>query len=143
MNGHAASKTAPTWTEFSSWVGNEDWVAAITLLEVDPHATVRRDAARWLSFSAGDGRMVDGVFVPNPWLDWDEWVADVEGRGRGWSSTEWRLFDVVAGLTTGQPFNIVGVLDRLGSWRVPAWQILMTWGLGGSADQIRAAAGHG
>ncbi len=49
-------------------------------------------------------------------LDWEGWVADVDERGRDWSSTEWRLYDLVTGLTTGRPFNIVGVLDRMGSW---------------------------
>lgn len=66
-----------------------------------------------------------------PELNWRAWVADVDLRGRGWSSTEWRLFAVVAALTTGRPLTIVGVLDRRGSWEADVWRVLTEWGTGG------------
>jgi hypothetical protein len=139
MNGHKV-QARPTWEEYRTCVRNEELVAAMTLLEVDPYATVRNDAARWLSWSQrGDGRMVAGVLMPNPQLDWEAWVTDVESLGRGWSSSQWRMYDVVAGLTANRPFNIVGVLDRLNEWGTPAWCILAAWGSGANADQIRGA----
>lgn len=38
----------PTWAYFLERVTSEKWLAAITLLGVDPQGVVRRDVARWL-----------------------------------------------------------------------------------------------
>lgn len=138
---HDAVETRPTWQEYRDHVGNEERAAAIAVLEIDPYKVVLADAARWLCHSPfGDGRYVEGNFRPDPYLDWDAWVADVDGAGRGWSSTQWRLYEVAAGLATGREFNIVGVLDRLNEWTRAVLLVLIAWSTGGSAEKIRAAA---
>jgi hypothetical protein len=66
-----------------------------------------------------------------------ERVANVEARGRGWSSTEWRMFEVVAGLTADRPFNIVGVLLApfvMGASAIPVVGSLAGLGVGASHD---------
>lgn len=128
--------TVPTWEQYRAAIRNEEWLAAMRLLEVEVFPTVRRDAEQWLAFPEVDGeRDADGVWRPAPELDWEGWVADVDQRGRGWSSTEWRLFELVAGLTTGRPFNIVGVLDQMHSWEAAVWGVLVDWGTGGGAGR--------
>lgn len=135
------SRDKPTWELYCAETGNEELTAAVAVLGCDPFKKVMRDAGRWLYFSkSGGGRMVDGVFCPDPLLDWQAWVDDVDKVGRGWSSNEWRLYDVAAGLATGRPFNIVGTLDRLDEWWSPVMKILNTWSAGGNAAQIRASA---
>jgi hypothetical protein len=132
--------TRPTWEQYSAHASNEECAAAIAALECDPFRVVLTDAARWLRYSPfRDGVYVDGTFCPDPYLDWDAWVSDVDQRGRGWSSTQWRLYAIAAGLATGREFNIVGVLDRLNEWTLPVLQVLVTWSTGGSAEKIRAA----
>ena len=124
-----------TWETLLSCVGSEEWLTAIALLNVDPHGVVRRNAEQWLRHaSSGHRELESDVWIYDTTLDWEGWVADVEERGRGWSSTEWRLYDLVAGLTTGRPFNIVGTLDRMGSWEAEVWRILTEWGTGGDND---------
>ena len=126
------------WDEFWQDVSSEEWLAAKALLELEPHLAVRRDAERWLRRSDGDGEYdPDGDWRWNVELPWEKWVADVDGTGRGWSSTEWRLYDVVAGLTTGRPFNIVGVLDRMGSWETGVWRTSLTGARGEQQDGRR------
>lgn len=118
-----------TWEKYFSGVRNERWLVAKALLELDAHRTVQRDAARWVADSRQEGHLADsGDWIWELELDWDGWVADVDGRGRGWSGSEYRLFEVVAGLVAGRPFDMVGVLDGLGSWKVDAWRILAEWG---------------
>ena len=142
MNGHQM-ETMPTWAEYRTWVRNEELSAAVALLGVDPYGVVQKDAVRWLCWRPFDELWdTEETYKPEPVMDWKAWVADVDRIGRGWSSTQWRLYDLVAGLATGREFNIVGVLDRLNEWAVPAWRVLMTWAGGASADQIRAAAPH-
>jgi hypothetical protein len=121
----------PTWEDYFARVGNEELLTAKALLTIDPHVdAVRRDAERWLRYSDTYYYRDEqsGTMRYDPVLDWDDWVNDVDTRGRGWSSGEWRMYDLVAGLTTGRPFNIVGVLDRMGSWKADVWRILTQWG---------------
>jgi hypothetical protein len=123
----------PTWQEYLDWlhrIGDPTLQAAVALLGVDPSGVVRLDAEHWLHYQAS-GRDAAGGWVPDPGMDWQAWVVEVCRRGRGWSSTEWRLFDVVAGLATNRPFSLVGVLDRMGSWEAEVWRVLIEWGTGG------------
>jgi hypothetical protein len=116
------------WREYFVGVRNERLIAARALLELDPHRTVQRDAARWITDPGRDGHLTDsGEWIWDLDLDWEGWVADVDMSGRSWSGSEFGLFEIVAGLAVGRPFNVVGVLDRLGSWKLDAWQILTQW----------------
>lgn len=123
----------PSWESFFATVGNQEWLTAKALLELNLFGAVRRDAERWLRHSKYDGHLDDsGTWQWAAELDWEAWVENVEEHGRGWCGSEWRLFEVVAGLTTGRPFNIVGVLDRMGESGAGVWRILAEWGTGGS-----------
>lgn len=118
-----------SWEKYFASVRNERWLVAKALLKLDAHRTVQRDAARWITNSQREGHLADsGDWIWDLELDWDAWVADVDDRGRGWSGSEYRLFEVVAGLVAGRPFDMVEVLDGLGSWRADAWRILAEWG---------------
>lgn len=120
---------ASNWEKYFSDVQNERWLVAKALLELDAHRTVQRDAARWITNSQREGHLTGSSdWIWDLELDWEAWVLDVDDCGRGWSGSEYRLFEVVAGLVVGRPFDMVGVLDRLGSWRVDAWRILAQWG---------------
>ncbi|MFC7723614.1 hypothetical protein ACFQW6_00755 [Nocardioides sp. GCM10028917] len=124
-----ANAASPSWERFFSRVHNKAWLAAKALLELDPNERVLRDAARWITEPRRDGHLADsGDWVWDLELDWDAWIADVDENGRAWSSSEHRLFEVAAALAVGRPFNIVGVLDRLGPWKFEAWRILTEWG---------------
>ncbi|GGN07688.1 hypothetical protein GCM10009721_39210 [Terrabacter tumescens] len=131
----------PSWDRYRQWVSNEQLVAATAVLDVDPAGVVRQDATAWLTFST-ESRQRDehGNWHWDPVLDWEAWVSDVETQGRGWSSNQWRLYDVAAGLAADRPFNIVGVLDRLSEWRGQVWRVLVLWGTGADAALIRQAA---
>ncbi|GAB3765698.1 hypothetical protein [Microlunatus parietis] len=107
-----------TWNDFWKTVGSEEWLAAKALLELS--RAVGNDAARWL---LDDVEHEDGP--------WQAWVDDVDANGRGWSSTEWRLFGIVASLTTGRPLDL-STLAYLGSWETAAWAVLVDWGTGGN-----------
>ncbi len=128
----------PTLTELRRDVGSESWLAALALLDLSP--AVANDAARFTSWARDDGRFTytgegeDRVstFHPSPDMDWLEWVADVEARGRGWSSTERRLYQVVASLTAAQPLQLEGVLDDMGSWQREVLDALVQWASGGN-----------
>jgi hypothetical protein len=65
-------------------------------------------------------------------MDWLEWVADVQTRGRGWSSTENWLYQIVAALTGDQPLQLAGVLDNMGSWEHEVLDVLVQWATGGN-----------
>lgn len=106
-----------SWEEFWRTVGSEEWLTAKALLELSP--AVQRDAARCLD-DTDDER--------GPW---QAWVDDVETSGRGWSSTEARLYAVVASLTTGRPLDL-STLAYMGSWEIEVWAALVDWGTGGN-----------
>ena len=129
----------PDLTELRMSVGNERWLAAIALLDLSPQ--LANDAARFTLWSStggrytytGDGENRVSTFHPNALLNWDAWVADVERGGRGWSSTENRLFDLAAALVIdGRQVSLPGVLDALGSWERPALDVLVQWASGGN-----------
>ncbi len=112
---------------------------ALALLELS--APVAGDAAGFTAWSrdggrftyAGEGDSRVGTFHPQPEMDWETWVAEVEAAGRGWSSTEMRLFELVAALTvSGRQVSLVGVLDRLGSWERQVLSVLVQWASGGN-----------
>lgn len=110
MNGDA-------WRETWADIDGEAWLAAKALLELSP--AVRRDAAQWMTSRE---------------IDWDGWIADVDAVGRGWSSTEQRLFEVVAALVATEPraVQLRGVLDSMGSWEGSVWRVLTDWATGGN-----------
>ena len=120
--------TSSTWDKYFAGVRNERLIAARALLELDPHRTVQRDSALWITDPRRDGHLTDsGEWIWDLDLDWEGWVTDVDVSGRGWSGSEFGLFEIVAGLAVGRPSDVVGVLDRLGSWKLDAWQILTRW----------------
>lgn len=126
----------PTLDQVRTGVGNEDLLAALALLDLSP--AVAGDAARFTEWSR-DGRYIpttgdvdDVVLQPDPGLDWEAWVADVDSRGRGWSSTEWRLYDLVAALAADRPMQLKGVLDGMNSWERDALAVLVQWASGGN-----------
>jgi hypothetical protein len=132
--------TTPTataaWEQFWRRVDGEDWLTAKALIELSP--ALHREAADWLA--------------RGPSLR--DWVDDVDERGRGWSSTEGRLFRVVAALLDPAPDAVdahevpyaiqIGdgrvrravplsyFLDLMGSWEGDFWHILTNWGTGGN-----------
>jgi hypothetical protein len=61
-------------------------------------------------------------------FDWDGWVEEVERDGRGWSSGEWRLYDLAAALAGDRPLKLLGTLDDLGDLLAPVSRILHRWG---------------
>lgn len=87
----------PSLEQARADIGNEAMLAAFALLQLCPQ--LERDAARFTAWSTsgrytyeGDGEDKVGTFHPNASLDWDDWVADVDTNGRGWSTTESNLF---------------------------------------------------
>ena len=129
----------PDLTELRMSVGSETWLAAIALLDLSP--ALANDAAQWTAWSRdggrysydGDGQDRVSTFHPDAEKDWAAWVHHVESGGRGWSSTEYRLFDLVAALVVdGRTVRLPGVLDALGSWQLPALNVLVQWASGGN-----------
>ena len=129
----------PDLTELRMSVGSETWLAAIALLDLSP--ALANDAAQWAAWSRdgghysydGDGQDRVATFHPNAEMDWDAWVNDVESMRRGWSSTEYRLFQLVAALVVDdREIRLPGVLDSLGSWQLPALNVLVQWASGGN-----------
>ncbi len=125
MSGALVGPAAAAWSTCWPEVGSEEWLAARALLELSP--ALVGEAASWVA--QGGGR-------PGALLDW---VADVDREGRGWSSTERRLFAVAAALIDpvdddGEPRTVplVGLLDLMGSWEGDVWRILTDWGTGGN-----------
>lgn len=112
--------TRPTWDELTEEVGSEQWLAAIRLLQLSPQ--VRNDAGQWLGYD--DDR---------PTIDWNEWIRDVDEQGRGWSSTERCLFQLVAALVDSErKVQIAGLLDWMGSWQRQVLEVLVEWASGGN-----------
>ncbi|MDN5893930.1 MAG: hypothetical protein L0H93_07875 [Nocardioides sp.] len=126
----------PSWDEYWAKVGSEDYLAAKALLELS--SQVRCDAAQWLEWVShqlwSDDDEPVGQSEPYPNLDWEGWVKSVDEQGRGWSSTESRLFEVVAALVAEEPraIRLRGLLDSMGSWESDVWRILTEWGTGGN-----------
>lgn len=118
----------PDWDTYWARVNNETFLAARDLLELDTHRVLTRNAAHWLRFDDYAGwRDDDGNWHGEPEMDWEAWVQDVEERGRGWSSNEYRLFQVVAAFVAERPVQLVGVLDSLAEWRLPTLMIIARW----------------
>lgn len=69
--------TDARWDAYLSSTAPGPYRVAATIIAQSP--TLSREASTWLS---GDDDEVD----------WVDWFVDVANRGRGWSSTEWRLF---------------------------------------------------
>lgn len=127
------TQTGPSWQTYWETVGSEDFLAAKALLELSP--TLQADAGRWLRWNEneiyGDKGEITGTRL-SPRLDWAAWIADVDDEGRGWSSTEGRLFKLVASLIQpDRPITLHGTLGYLGSWELPVLQALVTWSTGG------------
>ncbi len=138
----------PTLAQLRERVGSEEWLAALALLDLSP--AVAEDAAGFTAWSRGDGRFTYtgegddqvGTFHPGAEMDWEAWVAKVDSAGRGWSSTEMRLFELVAALTVaGRQVSLVGVLDRMGSWEGEVLSVLVQWASGGNNREYPGRVG--
>ncbi len=121
----------PTFAQLRAGVGSEDWLAALALLDLSP--AVARDAEQYTQWSEYGGRYTDDSFQPNAEMDWEAWVADVDEHGRGWSSTEWRLFELVAALVIAErKLALRGTLDAMGSWERQVLDVIVQWASGGN-----------
>lgn len=122
---------APGWDEVWEDYGSGSWLAAKALIEISP--ALLRDAAQWTAYAPISGHRDDqGVFRPDPIFEAEQWIASVESQGRGWSSTEQHLFEVIASLLDPErSMRLVGFLDSMGSWEAEVWRILVNWGTGG------------
>ena len=130
--------TTTTWDATWDRIGSEDWLTAKALLELSP--ALHHEAVSWV-----EQRGIDGL---------GDWIRDVDTQGRGWSSTEARLFRVVAALLDPSPdvldarqvtygiqvdddhvrraVPLVTFLELMGSWEGEVWRILTEWGTGGN-----------
>lgn len=133
--------TTPTttlaWDAFWSHVGSEEWLTAKALIELS--YALRAEAFSWVERRGRDGL--------------HDWIRDVDDNGRGWSSSEARLFRLVAALVDPYPDQVApsgpweaptadgGVrrvipvsnfLELMGSWEGEVWRILTEWGTGGN-----------
>lgn len=134
--------TANAWDTYWHGVGSEEWLTARQLIELSP--ALHSEAAAWLKTGKG----------------WDltDWIHDVDDTGRAWSTTESRLFRVVAALIDPYPdadwvegnstlplyvvkvendrykrtVPLVYFLEQMGSWETDVWRILVNWGTGGN-----------
>lgn len=137
------SADRPTWDEYWARVGSEEYLAAKQLLEL---SSIRYDAAQWLEWHRDRQYDDDGNYVglgdPWPTLNWDAWIADYDETGRGWSSTEHRLFRIVAALVASdeRPFPMRETLGYLGSWETEVWRVLVDWGTGGNNRNLPGRA---
>lgn len=104
------------WDEFWAGVGSEEWLAAKAILEADTRLTVGRDFAQYLDEA-------------DPW---DAWIASVKKDGRGWSSTEWRQYRIVAALVDYEEVLNLQLLSELGSWEGPILAALVSYASGGN-----------
>lgn len=130
MNDH---RDRPTWDEYWSKIGNEQWLAAKALLELSRQA--RNDVESWLRWNEEELYDTDGNVTGVERvaaLDWDEWADDFEKQGRGYSDTECHLLELVAALTAQRPLRMTAVLSYTGSWETDVWRILTEWGTGGN-----------
>lgn len=121
----------PTLEHVRDRTGSRTVRATVALVTLSP--TLTRDAAHWCEWT-GSGSLIPDparpdlrVLDPDPWLDVEGWAADVDARGRGWSSGEWALWDLAAGV--GVPGRRVDLraLTTLGSWQVDALHVLTRW----------------
>lgn len=135
--------TAPTWEQTKAYYSSEELLAAMALLELS--FPLRREAEQYLSWreqpvyasDAWDARQVGTRVTDEPEFAYDEWLASVDRDGRGWSSSEWRLFRVVAALLDAErQMPLIGVFDGFGSWEADVWRILVTWGTGGNNRDV-------
>jgi hypothetical protein len=139
----------PTLEKVRDSTGNERVLAALALLLKVCPAPLGRDAARFTDWDTvagtftyeGEGEDKVCTFHPAAGIDWDAWVADVDERGRGWSSTESRLFEVVAALVVDdRKLALTRVLDYMGSWETDVWRVLVEWGTGGNNRELPGRA---
>lgn len=138
----------PTLPQVRDSVQNEEWLAALALVELSPGLTA--EIAAWCSWSRDSGRWTyddpndpdASTFHPHAVVDWQAWAADVDEHGRGWSGTERRTAQLVMALTVGRPTPLVGVLDSLGSSQDEALDIIAAWVTGGE-QKSRPGATHG
>lgn len=137
------STDRPTWEAYWAKVNSEEYLAAKRLLEL---SSIQHDAAQWLEWHRDreyddDGNEV-GWSDPWPTLDWDGWIKDYDERGRGWSSTEHGLFQIVAALVASEEraFPFRRTLGYLGSWETEVWEVLVEWGTGGNNRDIAGRA---
>lgn len=107
-------------------MGSEESLAAIALLDLSPDTYAdAAQFARWSRDSGwytyeGEGEDQVSTFHPTPVVAWEEWVADVDERGRGWSESGHRLFQLVAFLVVPErPVRLNGVFDYGSKPRVP------------------------
>lgn len=115
---------APAWEEFWSGIDGEDWLTAKKLIELSP--ALLASCSQWLRYrDVGRDRTAD--------LDLAGWVADVDESGRGWSTYEFKLYEVVACiLEPDRQVSLYRLLDYLGDWTEPVWAALVAWGSGGN-----------
>lgn len=117
---------------------SEDWQAGFALLDLCP--VLAQDAARFTRWANAGGRFASTgegdhevvVFNPNPLMDWDGWSGDVDLTGRGWSSTEWRLFNLVTAITIRERKVFLTEVFNLGSWERDALAVVVDWASGGN-----------
>ncbi len=58
--------------------------------------------------------------------------GDVDLTGRGWSSTEWRLFNLVTAITIRERKVFLTEVFNLGSWERDALAVVVDWASGGN-----------
>ena len=111
--------TRPTWEDLTEAFGSEEYLAAIRLLQL---SSIQHDAIQWASHTEY-----------GPTIDWEGWVRDVDEQGRGWSSTEHRLFALIASLVIPErPMKIVYCLELMGSNQRQVLEVLVDWASGGN-----------
>lgn len=111
----------PTWGEYTAHVTHTDLTAAVAIIELDNWRQLQTDATRWLCYRETD----------RPHLDWEAWINDVNERGRGWSSAQFRLFNLAVSLAEDTSIQITETLSSFGNWEPDAWRIMVAWGTGG------------
>lgn len=128
----------PTLDQVRAFAGSEEWQAGLALLDLCPGLAL--NAARFTEWSdhggryvpTGDGEVQEVVFHPDPLMDWEAWAADVDDAGRGWSSSEWRLFELIAGITIRERKVSLEEVFSFGSWEREALAIVVEWATGGN-----------
>lgn len=118
MNNRLASGDA-LWQDYKTSLSERSaYQLAVAVLELEPNNPVLRDVVRRVSVNHRS----------EPALDWDRWVASVEKEGRGWSSSEWRFYDMAAALASDRPLRFRGTFDCLGHYLEPVLEILRQYG---------------
>ena len=128
----------PSIEQVRTSCGSEEWLAAFALLDLSP--AVRADAAQYTEWARdagrftyeGEGEGKVSTFHPSALMNWDGWVSSVGEEGRGWSSTEDRLYQLVAALVADRPLKLRGVLDAMNSWEREVLDIVVQWASGGN-----------